>query len=315
MAARPITPALLNAMFQGFNVRFNDAFSGVTPEWGRVAMEIPSEGNAENYAWLTQVPRIREWIGDRVINSIKDYGYQVKNKDFESTIAVPRNDIEDDRFGIFAPLMSEMGRSAALFPDELIFPLLTNGFTSMCYDGQNFFDPNHPVLDINGNPQPFSNVSTGAGPAWFLLDTTRFIKPLVSQNRKKFEFISKTDPNQSDRVFLAKEFIYGVDGRCNGGYGLWQLAWGSTAALTRANFRQAYQAMIGQKGDFGRPLGIKPNVIVVGPSLDATARDLFKSDFLAVDGVPGEAALVGSAGVMSNTDKGLVEVFMTPWLA
>ena len=264
------------------------------------------------------MPRIREWVGDRVINAIKDYGYQVKNKTYESTIGIPREDIEDDRFGIFAPLFSEMGRSVALFPDELVFPLLTNGFSSSCYDGQNFFDLNHPVLDANGNPVMTANVSTptsNPGSPWFLLDTTRFVKPLVYQNRRAFEFISKTDPNQSDRVFLQKEYLYGVNGRCNAGFGLWQLAWGSTMPLTRTNFRAAYEAMVALKGDYGRPLGIKPTLFVCRPSLNSTARDLFLTDFIAVDGVPGEAALTSGAGVMSNADKNLVEIFMTPWLA
>lgn len=312
--ARPITPALVQAMFEGFNTKFNQAYAGVAPEWKRVAMEVPSTGEAENYAWMAQIPRIREWIGDRVLNAIKAYGYQIANREFESTIAVPRAKIEDDAFGIFAPLFSEMGRSVALFPDELVFPMLTAGFTSPCYDGQNFFDTDHPVLDVNGNAQPVSNVQAGAGPAWFLLDTTRFIKPLVYQTRRPFDFVAKTDAQRSDHVFMAKEFLYGVDGRCNAGYGLWQFAFGSNAPLNRANFRAARQAMINLKGDFGRPLGIKPNVLVTGTSLEQTGRDLIKAKFLPVDGAPGEPALVGAVGVIDNTDQDIVDLFMSPWL-
>lgn len=314
MAPRPITPALLEAMFEGFNTRFNQAFSGVKPDWGRVAMEVPSSASAENYGWMAQVPRIREWIGDRVLNAIKTYGYRIANKTFESTITVPRESIEDDEYGIYAPLFSEMGRSVGSFPDELVFPLLNSGFSSPCYDGQNFFDPEHPVLDANGNPQPVSNVQAGTGPAWFLMDTTRFVKPLIYQNRRPFEFVTKTDPQKSDRVFMAKEFIYGADGRCNAGFGFWQFAFGSQAPLNRANFRAARQAMIDLKGDYGRPLGVKPNLLVCGPSNEQTARDLIKAKFLPVDGAPGEAALVGAVGVIDNTDQDIVDIFMSPWL-
>jgi len=314
MAPRPITPALLEAMFEGFNTRFNGALTGVAPSWSKVAMEVPSSASAENYAWMAQVPRIREWIGDRVLNAIKTYGYRIANKTFESTIAVPRESIEDDEYGIFAPLFSEMGRSVGVFPDELVYPLLNAGFASPCYDGQNFFDPEHPVLDANGNPQAVSNVQAGSGPAWFLMDTTRFVKPLVYQNRRPFAFVAKTDPQKSDRVFMAKEFIYGVDGRCNAGFGFWQFAFGSQAPLNRANFRAARQALIAMKGDYGRPLGVTPNVLVCGPSLEQTARDLIKAKFLPVDGAPGEAALVGAVGLIDNTDQDIVEVFMSPWL-
>jgi len=73
--------------------------------------------------------------------------------------------------------------------------------------------------------------------------------------------------------------------------------------------------MINLKGDYGRPLGVKPNVLVVGPSLEQTARDLIKAKTIAVDGVPGEAVLVGAAGFMDNTDQDIVDIFMSPWLS
>lgn len=312
---RVITPSLLDAIFQGYNFRFNDAFKGITPTWSKVAMEVPSSGSAENYGWLGQMPRIREWIGDRVINTLDSFGYQIKNKTFESSFALKREQIEDDQFGLFSPVAAEFGRSVALFPDELVYGLFSAGFATHCFDGQNFFDTNHPVKDANGNPTFVSNVQAGSGPSWFLLDTTKSIKPFIFQNRRKFEFVAKTNPQTSDQVFKTNEFIYGVDGRCNAGFGFWQLAYGSNAPLNRANFRAARQAMLTLKADFGRPLGINPSVLVCGPSLEATARDLFKSDFLPVDGAPGEPALVGATGLIANTDRDLVEVFMSQWLA
>lgn len=309
-----ITPSVLSAIFQSFSFIFNDALKGVEPQYQRIAMDVPSSASAENYGWLGQMPRIREWVGDRVVEALNAYGYQIVNKTFESTIAVKREQIEDDVYGLFRPMFAEMGRSVALFPDELVFPLLTNGWTGACYDGQRFFDA-HPVLDANGNTAFVSNFTTGSGPApWFLLDTSRAIKPLIHQKRRPFEFVAKTSAQTSDRVFERNEFIYGVDGRSNAGYGLWQLAYGSTAPLTRASFRSAYQFMINLKGDRGRPLGLKPNLLLVGPTLEFTARDLIDSAFLPVDGAPGEPALTGQVGLIANTDKGLVEVLMSPWL-
>jgi len=310
-----ITPSVLDAIFQSFSFVFNDALKGVEPTWSRVAMDVPSAASAENYGFLGQMPRMREWIGDRVVNSLDSFGYQIKNRTFESTIAIKREQIEDDVYGLFKPLFAEMGRSVALFPDELVFPLLDAGFATNCYDGQYFFDTDHPVLDANGNPQPVSNMQAGASPAWFLMDTTRYVKPLVYQTRRPFDFIAKTDPRSSDHVFMQKEFVYGVDARCNAGYGFWQFAFGSKAALNRANFRAAYDAMINFKGDHGRPLGVRPNLLVTGPSLRATARDLVKAKFLPVDGAPGEAALVGAVGLMDNTDQDIVDLFWSSWLS
>ena len=64
--------------------------------------------------------------------------------------------------------------------------------------------------------------------AWFI--TVEFIglKPIIFQLRRKARFVSKTNAQDSDIVYMNGEYIYGVDGRWNAGYGLPQLAFGST---------------------------------------------------------------------------------------
>jgi len=64
---------------------------------------------------------------------------------------------------------------------------------------------------------------------WFVADTSRAIKPLIFQMRKEPTFVALTDPNSTESVFMRKKFMYGVDGRWNTGYGLWQLAYGANA--------------------------------------------------------------------------------------
>ncbi|MFR3319608.1 MAG: Mu-like prophage major head subunit gpT family protein [Sutterella wadsworthensis] len=56
---------------------------------------------------------------------------------------------------------------------------------------------------------------------WFLLCTSRPIKPLIWQQRKKPKFVSKTQETD-DNVFMKKTFLYGVDSRGNAGFGFWQ---------------------------------------------------------------------------------------------
>lgn len=309
-----ITPSVLQAIFQGFSFIYNDALKSVEPTWMKVAMKVPSVGAAENYGWLGQMPRIREWLGDRVINSLDSFGYQVKNRTFESTIGVKREQIEDDSYGLFNPIFAEFGRSIGLFPDELVFGLLKTGHATICFDGQNFFDVNHPVKDLNGNPTFVSNYQAGAGPTWYLLDTSRAVKPLIFQSRRPFDFVAKTNPQASDMVWLRNEYEYGTDGRCNAGLGLWQLAYASAAPLNRTNFRAARAAMRSLTGDFGRPLGIEPNLLVVGQTLKDTAIDLIKSKFLPTDGSPGVTLGTPGVGVIDNTDQNSVEIFATTWL-
>ena len=77
------------------------------------------------YAWLGQFPKLREWVGDRQVLSLMNNGYEIENKPFELTVKVPRVDIEDDEYGVYSPLMEQMGYAANYFPDEELFGLLT----------------------------------------------------------------------------------------------------------------------------------------------------------------------------------------------
>ncbi len=58
-----------------------------------------------------------------------------------------------------------MGRLARTHLEELVMGLLTSGFNTLGFDGQNFFDAHHPVTDAAGNVSSVSNYQDGAEPA------------------------------------------------------------------------------------------------------------------------------------------------------
>lgn len=285
----------LNAMYNGFKAAFVKAFSGVQPVWSSVATLVPSTAKTENYGWLGQMPRLREWVGDRLVKSIAASGYAITNKKFESTIGVPREDIEDDGYGVFASLFSEMGYAAATHPDELVFSLLAAGFTTNCYDGQYFFDVDHPV-----GSGVVSNHGGGSSTPWFLLDTSRPLKPLIFQKRREYALNALTDP-KDEGVFMRDEYRYGVDARCNVGFGFWQMAFGSKVTLDATGYAAARSAMQSFKSDEGRPLGVKPNLLVVPPSLEAAAFAVVGAEKLAN----------GQDNPFYNT----AQILVCPWLS
>lgn len=289
------------ALQVAYRSNFQSAFSAGETLYTRIATVVPSSTATEAYPWLGQLPRIREWIGERVVRNITTEGYQLTNKSFEHTISVPRENIEDDTFGVFSPLISAMGESARVFPDELAFGALAAGFSSNCYDGQFFFDTDHPVKEADGSISTRSNMQAGSKTPWFLLDVSKVVKPMIFQNRKKFEFVAKDDPNTSDDVFSRNEFTYGVYGRMAAGYAFWQLAFGSKDTLDKANFDAAYDSMAGMKGDEGRPLGIKPGLLVIPPSLRNAANEI--------------VAVQRLANGADNPNFKIVDVMIAPWLA
>lgn len=301
-----ITAALLQALRTGFAKAFNDAYATMkaTTFYTDVATIVPSSTASETYGWLGDFPDMREWIGDRVVKDMKESGYQITNKTWESTVGVSRDSIEDDNLGIYTPMIQAMGHTAARRPDLMIADLMKTGTANLCYDGQNFFDTDHPVYpnhDGTGVAATVSNFTDGVNPAWFLLDTSRPLKPFIFQERRKPTFEAKTDPGKSDTVFISNKYLYGVDARDNAGYGFWQCAYMSKDVLNSDNLDAAIQAMMEFKADGNRPLGIMPNLLVVPPALRSAANKTVK-------------VMLGDGGA-SNPNYEAVDVKVVPWLA
>ena len=88
------------------------------------------------------------------------------------------------------------------------------------------------MLNDKGKEVNVSNVSddSGSGPSWYLMDTRRALKPLIYQDRKKPNCVALTSETD-ENVFHRSQYVYGVDARRNAGFGFWQLAYKSKAAL------------------------------------------------------------------------------------
>jgi len=294
-----INAANLDTLRVGFKTSFQGGLSQAGSYWDRVATLVPSTQIEQKYGWLGKVPRVREWIGPRAVQNLMQSDYAIREKAWELTLGVDRDHIETDNLGIYVPLFQEMGAQTKALADQLIFQLLLDGFATNCYDGQYFFDTDHPVLDKNGVAQSVSNTGGGSGAAWFLMCTNMPLKPLIFQRRKDFEFVAKDRPTD-DNVFDRKEFIYGADARSNVGYGFWQQAYGSKQTLDAANYKAARAALTGMTGDYGNPLGNTPNLLVVGSSNESAGRKLLNSEY--------------ASGGETNEWKGTAELLVCPWL-
>lgn len=156
-----VNKTVLAAVFTNLKATFNKAFEAAPSIWEKVAMKIPSTTSQNDYGWLSKFPRMRKWVGDKVLKQLAGHKYTIVNDDFEATVEVDRNDIEDDILGIYGPQAQAAGFSAKQLPDELVFELIDRGFSEKCYDGQYFFDTDHPVINPKtGKPESVSNKGT-----------------------------------------------------------------------------------------------------------------------------------------------------------
>ncbi|UQN40656.1 Mu-like prophage major head subunit gpT family protein [Agarivorans sp. B2Z047] len=255
---------------KAFAAKFNEGMAGPNPEHELIATVLKSAAGATGYGFLGDFPRLKEWIGERQLKDLAKHQYNIVNKLFESSVRVGRVDYEDNDYGRYGIVFKEMGYDARMHPDEHIFSLLKNGFTELCYDGQPFFDTDHP-LEKGGTVSnayiPPSNPQEG----WYLLDTRRPIKPLIWQERIKPE-LQRVDDANDTHVFTYDEYLFGVRARGNAGYSFWQLAAGSQEELTAENFTKVYDGMMSQKDSEGKSLKIKPSILVVPVGLRAAAE-------------------------------------------
>ena len=112
----------LRGIYVGFNTLFNKSFEEVAPLYTEVATVTPSTTDSETYAWLGDIPGMREWIGDREIQNLSASDYTIKNKDFELTVGVDRNAIEDDKIGLYNPSVQMLGQSQQFTPTSSSSP-------------------------------------------------------------------------------------------------------------------------------------------------------------------------------------------------
>ncbi|MBS9777626.1 MAG: Mu-like prophage major head subunit gpT family protein [Gammaproteobacteria bacterium] len=293
----------LTALNTVIKTAFQGALISAQPEYQKIATVVTSNTASNSYAWLGEMPELREWIGERSVKDIATHSYVITNKLFESTISVQRTDIEDDNLGVYKPLAQSMGQRAAQHPDKLVFDLLNHGHENTCYDGKMFFAADHQVFannDGTGEAKEVSNIAAGDSAAWYLLDTSQPLKPLIFQERIKPE-LDMPNTTGNTEVFMKDKYHYGVRARHNAGYGFWQMAYKSTQDLTPENFNNAIAAMMSQFADGGRPLGIKPTILVVPPTLRAKALEIVKAERLA--------------NGKTNVNKDIVDVLVTSLVA
>lgn len=311
MLVRTDIPNLLRA---GMRKEFFKVYNGeVIPEYKRIAMITQSNYDQETYPWLGSVAQMQEWKDERVPKNLLEHHFTVVNKSWEGTIAVDRDEIEDEKYGQTTIKVRQLAEEARRFVGSMLFTLLDQGntttgsgiYTGMstaCYDGNAFFSAAHSeglsgtqnniaavalnranlqaaitsmmvLLDDQGKPvnvQPdllvvhpsdqwvakellnstyfpeggSEGASLGAKVAnnvlkgslglyitpyitsgrWFVFDTTRIVKPLLLQIRRKIAFDSVTKGYEQ---FMRKKLFFGTDWRGQAAFGMWQYAYGS----------------------------------------------------------------------------------------
>lgn len=203
-----VNQATLEALLKNFRAIYASAYKEYTSMYPELAMVVPSSTLVEDYAWLGRMPKMREWLDERTHQELAVYDWAIKNKDWELTLDVDRNDIEDDRLGIYTPMVQMMAAEAARHPDRLFFDLIDNGSAAaaLCFDGKSFFDTLHPTPGAESSTT-YDNIGSLSFTRDHLVTTIGLMTKFVDAQGEPLEVYPTHLIVHPDNAFAAQEII------------------------------------------------------------------------------------------------------------
>lgn len=148
-------------LLSGMKTTFMANYKTAKPIYPEFTTEIKSTKRTEDYGRLGANSQMKEWIDERQPKGLRDFGFSLKNKHYENTIAIDVNDLEDDQYGAYITRVKMMPADAVKTYDRLAAQTVVDGNTTVCYDGQNFFDTDHQ----EGNSPTQANKRTNGSAA------------------------------------------------------------------------------------------------------------------------------------------------------
>ncbi len=149
---------------RGVNASFMPKFREAATLWRILCSIFNSDGASEKYAWLGQLPMVREWSGERQSQALRDYAFTLLNRDWEMTLLIDRNEARDAQSLSLQTKIAGAATRFAQHPDKLLVDLIEGGETGLCYDGQYYFDTDHSegASGTQSNDLTYDATDTGA---------------------------------------------------------------------------------------------------------------------------------------------------------
>lgn len=116
--------------------------------WGSLVSDLHLSNQADEiYAFLGAPAPMREWIGGRKAKGLMQSSFNLRNKRYEATLEIRREDLKRDKTGQIMLRVQEFANSSARHWLALLSELIASGETQRCYDGQFFFSAAHQERD------------------------------------------------------------------------------------------------------------------------------------------------------------------------
>jgi phage major head subunit gpT-like protein len=159
-----LTQTNLDALRVNLSDIFQTAFSTFDRQLEDLVVEIPSKGKGNTYGFIAQQLKLRKWIGPRMAQSLQEHAFFLGNDNFEGTVEITLDEIEEDSLGMYTSVsMPQLGVAAALHPEDLLVELINSPSIARAktFDGKALFANDHPDFSGVGSGT-FDNLRSGA---------------------------------------------------------------------------------------------------------------------------------------------------------
>lgn len=154
LSSRAIIGYLLNQLDTGSNTWVDQVTNFLT-----------TDQESETYVDIGSSPLMREWVGGRQVKQLREMGFSIKGKKYEATLEVLLDDVRRDKTGKIEMKIRQLADRAKDHDAKLLTTLLAAGSSSLCYDGQYFFDTDHAEGDSGSQSNSISvDITTPAAP-------------------------------------------------------------------------------------------------------------------------------------------------------
>lgn len=102
-----------------------------------VASVFDTNQPSEDYPWLTAVPNLAKWEGERTMRKLQSSQVTIVTDDYETGVSFHYRDWRRDKTSQMQARVADMAARVAMFPESLLTSLITTNGNA--YDGTAFF--------------------------------------------------------------------------------------------------------------------------------------------------------------------------------
>ncbi len=187
--------------------------------WEAFTSVLTSSARIEHYPYFTPIPQVSLWQGMRNYGTTSAQIYSLQNFPYHTEFQTALEDFEDEQTGALQMKPKELVEKCKLFPGRQTLISLSNGASTQCFDGTNFFAATH-TYGTGANSIGYTSVSNDSvtHTLYALYFGNSVLKPLIWQNRAGPELRTITGTPQS---YESRQLRWWCDLRGGYGFGYW----------------------------------------------------------------------------------------------